>query len=366
MSRPSDGGAATRDRRDGASQRKPDSPRRSVEPRPSSADLLLHPVAVIALAVLLFNDHLFKEIGPTWLSGKLSDLAGLVVAPLIGSVLLAAATRRLGQQVQSRWPLVLAVLATGCGFAAVKLLPPAADTYRLGLGYLQWPFSAAASVPNLPPIRPVQMVADASDLLALPMLLVPLWIARGARPHHSSRSHERVASIVLVLCGVALVATSPAVPSVSDSQTFEAVPLTAEAPMVSWEITFTATSDALLGGRADAGVSVVQRTGPNTRSTRDDIQLTLIGLHPDSAVSAALDAYQDDVVAELYWNPFAGCAPTVSCAETYRLEVRWTDPGEAPLSVDVGINVSIPTDVEGSISGEAKVDIGWRRILPAP
>ena len=40
-----------------------------------------HPLTVGATAVLLLNDHVFKQAWPGLVTGKLSDVAGLVVAP---------------------------------------------------------------------------------------------------------------------------------------------------------------------------------------------------------------------------------------------------------------------------------------------
>ncbi len=42
---------------------------------------LSHPVTVVAALVLLLNDHLLKHAWPGPVTGKLSDVAGLVVAP---------------------------------------------------------------------------------------------------------------------------------------------------------------------------------------------------------------------------------------------------------------------------------------------
>ena len=50
--------------------------------------LLLHPVNLIAMLVLGLNDHWLKAAWPGLVTGKLSDVAGLVVLPLVvvGSV----------------------------------------------------------------------------------------------------------------------------------------------------------------------------------------------------------------------------------------------------------------------------------------
>jgi len=46
----------------------------------------------VALAVLVVNDHVLKGAGllPGWLTGKLSDFAGLVVAPVVVSTIARA------------------------------------------------------------------------------------------------------------------------------------------------------------------------------------------------------------------------------------------------------------------------------------
>ena len=44
----------------------------------------LHPVALIAVVVLVVNDWVLKPSSvPAWLTGKLSDVSGLVFAPLV-------------------------------------------------------------------------------------------------------------------------------------------------------------------------------------------------------------------------------------------------------------------------------------------
>jgi uncharacterized protein YjeT (DUF2065 family) len=49
----------------------------------------------LSLALLLLNDHVLKHAGvlPSWLTGTLSDIAGMVVAPIMVAVLLGARTR---------------------------------------------------------------------------------------------------------------------------------------------------------------------------------------------------------------------------------------------------------------------------------
>lgn len=146
------------------------------------ADGLLHPVAVVALVLLLVNDHVLKDIWPGPFSGKLSDVAGLVLTPLVlaaGWELACWSLRRRCEP--SRSVAALSVAAVGIGFAAAKTLEPAADLYRAGMTLLQWPFATVASLlgsGSVPEPGVVLFVRDPSDLVALPALAVPLVIGQ--------------------------------------------------------------------------------------------------------------------------------------------------------------------------------------------
>jgi hypothetical protein len=128
----------------------------------------LHPIAIAAVIVLVVNDWALKpSSAPGWLTGKLSDLAGLVVAPLAlsaaaGLVLWLAA--RLGARVDphlTRRRLAIAIALTGLVFAAVKL----------------WPALAAALAAAWRAVLPgARLVSDPTDLLALPALAIAAWI----------------------------------------------------------------------------------------------------------------------------------------------------------------------------------------------
>ena len=150
---------------------------------------LLHPAALAAIALLVLNDHLFKHRFGGWWTGKLSDVAGLAVFPL----LLAAAIELLGRPMGRRGVTAVAAL-TGTMFAAIKLWGPAGDLYRVGLAMAQWPFRALAAFAAgdaAPPIGHVQLTADPTDLLALPMLALSIWlVARLERREFSAPEPE--------------------------------------------------------------------------------------------------------------------------------------------------------------------------------
>lgn len=149
-------------------------------------ELLLHPVALAALALLLVNDHLLKAQWPGLLTGKLSDVAGVALMPLLLHGVWIGALRASGRvpsENAARLALVAACLLTALAFAAVKLAMPGHEVYRIVFGVLQWPWHAAVSAWSgqpLPPIRPVVSVMDSWDLLALPALAVPVLLLLSA------------------------------------------------------------------------------------------------------------------------------------------------------------------------------------------
>jgi hypothetical protein len=132
---------------------------------------LFHPVPLLALLVLLANDWLAKPsaVLPGWLAGKLSDVAGLLAAPLVATAALDCAlwlAARLGSRIDfslHRARLHVAALAGGAAFAAVKLWPAAARALERAASWagLDW-----------------SVVSDPTDLVALPALAVAVWLGR--------------------------------------------------------------------------------------------------------------------------------------------------------------------------------------------
>ena len=146
---------------------------------------LLHPAYLLALAVLLLNDHVLKEAVPGVLTGKLSDVAGLIVLPVLLTTLLRVPSRQ----------LVWAVHGTvGLAFAALQFVPPE----------VLWQ------------VFPVQHTPDPTDLLALAILPlgVRLSLADVDSAGLSARQLEgRVRPVLAHLVGLvavgAVLATSP-------------------------------------------------------------------------------------------------------------------------------------------------------------
>lgn len=134
----------------------------------SRTDGLVHPISLAAIAILVINDHWLKQAYPGWITGKLSDVAGLVFFPL----LIWALVHR---------GFVIGLVATGVAFAAIKLWQPATDVGGWAFGIARWPLDALASW-SLPELHPASVVRDPTDLLALPALAVSWWVHSRAQP----------------------------------------------------------------------------------------------------------------------------------------------------------------------------------------
>lgn len=141
---------------------------------------LAHPIPILAIALLVANDHVLKAAYPGVVTGKLSDFAGLVFFPL----LLAAASEQVGLR-RGMTAVVAATIAAAIAFASIKLSPAAGELYRAALAALQWPFRAAFALvagDRVPAVGHVQLVADRTDLIALVALAVPIALARRQAP----------------------------------------------------------------------------------------------------------------------------------------------------------------------------------------
>ncbi len=162
----------------------------------NSLRCLQHPLSLISITVLLLNDHVFKIINPSWLTGKLSDFAGLFFFPFIVAVFFSLlfkfkiTTQRLGQ---------MAFGVVAIWFVLIK-------TSHL-INSLTSDFASVFIN------RTAQIILDPTDLIAL-IIMFPAW-KLWDQPQKVKISN-RLAYITLAIGAIAAVATSPREVAVSN------------------------------------------------------------------------------------------------------------------------------------------------------
>ena len=91
-------------------------------PAPKPGNALLSSIYILSLAIMIFNDHYWKGVGPSWLTGKLSDVVILIMGPLtiqaFVELTLSRFTRNWGP---SRTLLILLSLAMSAIMIAINL-----------------------------------------------------------------------------------------------------------------------------------------------------------------------------------------------------------------------------------------------------
>jgi hypothetical protein len=138
---------------------------------------LLAPLPLLALALLGVNDWLLKpSAAPEWLTGKLSDFAGIFVFPLVATAgfdLLLLAAWLAGTRVDftfRRWKLATAIAFEVLGFSILKLWPAGSELLVRVMRVVS---------------HRTEVYMDPTDLLAFAVLPATWWygrrmLARGA------------------------------------------------------------------------------------------------------------------------------------------------------------------------------------------
>ncbi|MBG6102296.1 hypothetical protein IW249_002710 [Micromonospora vinacea] len=147
---------------------------------PITLSWLCHPATVLALVLLLVNDHVLKAAHPGLVTGKLSDVAGLVLAPPLVAVLLTLLVSRL----PARAAALAGLVTVGAGFAVVK-----SSGYAAELASSAWTVLAGPSL-----VR-----ADLTDLLTLPALGLAWWSWTRSRHRPVRRRTARLVRLLVVL-----------------------------------------------------------------------------------------------------------------------------------------------------------------------
>lgn len=157
---------------------------------------MLHPIALIALVLLVVNDHVLKVHASGVLSGKLSDVAILVVGPLLLQALYELLFDRPTNPCKPSAKIMLAACAaTGVAFVLEKTFAPATAVYRVLWGALRWPLDAVIALAGgqtVPALGPVAAVTDPTDLLTLPALWLAWRVHQERTGHHAAKAIERL------------------------------------------------------------------------------------------------------------------------------------------------------------------------------
>src|SRR5256885_6539386 len=131
---------------------------------------LLAALPLVALALLGVNDWILKRAAaPEWLTGKLSDFAGIFVFPLVATALLdlgLLAAARLGAPVDfslRRWKLAAAIALELAGFTILKLWPAGSELLVRAMRVV---------------VHRTEVYMDATDLLAFIVLPATWWYGR--------------------------------------------------------------------------------------------------------------------------------------------------------------------------------------------
>lgn len=138
------------------------------------ASLIATPVFLLAVATLLLNDHVLKDAWPGFVTGKLSDVAGVAMMAILLSALAGRSS--------------IGFVATAVGFTLLKTVS----------------LAAILAAPILGGVTRT----DPTDVLAL-FVLIPLWIwAR--RPPQAGRCDRRswVVAVQVVAVSTAVFATT--------------------------------------------------------------------------------------------------------------------------------------------------------------
>jgi hypothetical protein len=297
---------------------------------------LLHPIALGALALLLVNDHVLKATWPGLWTGKLSDVAALIVGPVAVAALWQVIVR--GRSVAGRarsLPPAEAVIALGFGaiFVAVKFDPAANEAYARVVGALGWPVAAAGDLIAGRAVQALGLaptVLDPGDLVVLPAVLVGWWLAAGAPPlgrttprvpswtaRSGVRSATRIAALGLAL--FALAATSASYPSSVTAVAGDVVMVEPGAPPVHRTATFKIADVTSSDTRVPTSIRIEARPRWPFNEPPPRFALTVDGV--PSGPRAAIDPSRCargctiDVDIAIDWPAAAGQGPSSAAWE---------------------------------------------------
>jgi hypothetical protein len=148
---------------------------------------LSHPISIGAILLLLFNDHIWRQVAPSWITGKIGDFAWLIFAPFLLATILAWAMPKRDELVGRG-----SIIITGLIFALAKTVPA---FHAITIKVLE----TLTGRPNV-------LRMDPTDLSTLPALLIA-WLIWKQSANRSIRWPKR-GWILLPLATLATMANS--------------------------------------------------------------------------------------------------------------------------------------------------------------
>ncbi|MFF1941858.1 hypothetical protein ACFVWF_07065 [Rhodococcus qingshengii] len=151
-------------------------------------DLLLSPWALVSVSVILVNDHVLKGAFGNTMTGKLSDVAGVFLFPLLLLSVLEVLRRKLAGRAAIAWSIAV----TGIGFAAVKTVSPIGDAYEWVIGFFRWTAGGFRG-----DLLPIVVFRDPSDLWVLPILFASYLVVthNRTRAPQGAPEHEVISPV---------------------------------------------------------------------------------------------------------------------------------------------------------------------------
>ncbi len=150
---------------------------------------LQHPATWLSITILIINDHIFKVIYPSWITGKLSDFAGLFFFPFIVVAIMSFLLKK--SKISSIQVGEISFGIVGICFVLVKTFPLVnIFTTRLTSLLLG---------------TPTKFMLDPTDLIAL-FSMVPAWMIWRKT---SIIKPTSAAYAALLIGSLAVIATSP-------------------------------------------------------------------------------------------------------------------------------------------------------------
>jgi hypothetical protein len=155
----------------------------------NSLRCLQHPLTVLSIAVLLLNDHVLKTYHPSWLTGKLSDFAGLFFFPFIVTAGLSLIFESFKLKHQKIGQIAFCLVAIW--FVSLKTI----------VAFNSLTSQLASALIGLP----INFILDPTDLIAL-VTMIPAW-----KLWHKTEQPKstKFAYTILAIGAVAAMATSP-------------------------------------------------------------------------------------------------------------------------------------------------------------